>query len=109
MGGNIFELAVISLFIRLVGAFFFGAVIYRQLKLRRGKHTDGLNTLRNAMIALAVVPFLYNFVAIYNNSFRVMNKRTNDTVNNISFPLSAIASTSTAVLLWSIYAAREED
>lgn len=109
MEGNIFELAVIALFIRLVGAFFFGAVIFKQIKLRRGKHTDGLNTLRNAMIALAVVPFLYNFVAIYNNSYRVANKRTNSTINNISFPLSAMASTSTAVLLWSIYASREED
>ena len=107
--GNVAELAFIAFFVRLVGAVFFSMVLYKQIKLRRSNFKDGLNSLRNTLIALAFIPYVYNFVALLNNYYRMVDGHTNQFINNISFPFSAIASTSTAVLLWAIYSANSSD
>lgn len=100
---DINTLGLIAMTVRFVGAVFFGIVLITQVRLRLNKYDDELNHLRDLLIALTLVPFLFNFLAIYNNFIRFANGQQSELLNNASFILGAVASTATAATLWLIY------
>lgn len=104
---SISTLGLISLIIRLVGSILFIVVLYKQIKLRLNKYDDNLNGLRNLLIGLTFVPFAFNFLAITNNYIRFTYGQQSEVLNNFAFVLGALASTSTALILYIIYKNRE--
>lgn len=104
---DISTLGLISLIVRVVGSALFVVVLYKQIRLRLNKYNDDLNGLRSLLIGLTLVPFLFNFIAISNNYIRYSDGQQSELINNFAFVLGALASTSTALILYIIYRNRQ--
>lgn len=100
---DISTLGLIAMIIRVIGSVFFFVVLYKQICLRLNRYNDNLNGLRNLLIALTLVPFIFNFIAIVNNYIRYVDGQQSEALNNFSFVFGALASTATALILYIIY------
>lgn len=98
-------LGLISLIFRTAAVILFGIVIVKQIQLR-SRNNDSLNRLRDLLISLTLIPFLFNFLSMYNNYVRFVDGQQNDVLNSVSFVTGAIASLATAIVLWLIYRMR---
>lgn len=103
---DVSTLGLIALTIRVVGSVFFVIVLVAQIVLRFKSGDDELNSYRNLLITLTLLPLLFNFLAIYNNYIRYVEGTQNEVLNNISFVGGAVASTATAIVLWLLYKKR---
>lgn len=104
---SIETLGLASLLIRVAGSILLAIVLYKQIKLRFSKFDDDLNGLRNLLIGLTLVPFVFNFIAIANNYIRYTDGKQSEALNNFSFVFGALASTASALILYIIYKTRQ--
>lgn len=99
-------LGLISFLIRAVGSVFFIIVLKTQIRLRLKNGQDELNRYRDLLISLTMLPFLFNFLALYNNYIRFTDGHQNEVINNFSFVLGSVASTAVAIVIWLLYRKR---
>lgn len=103
---DITVLGLLALSLRIAAVVLLISVLINQLRLRLRAGQDELNGFRNLLIALTVIPLLFNFISMYNNYIRVIDGQQNEVINSISFVMGAVASTCTALVLWLLYRKR---
>ncbi len=103
---DITVLGLLALSLRIAAVVLLISVLINQIKLRLSAGQDELNGFRNLLIALTVIPLLFNFISMYNNYIRVIDGQQNEVINAISFVMGAVAATCTALVLWLLYKKR---